>query len=155
MSIRKPLPNADGWYGPGDLARAARTSIKALRVYEKAGLITPDRREGNWRLYGPKHVARLHQILALKALGLSLKQIGETLDSDDLATGRIMDLQAKHLATVISNTRNQLKRVQLAREQLATGGSIPSELLFELARSRAIAYVRASASAGCNPRGGP
>lgn len=134
MPSREPLSNTHTWLGPGELARTARTSIKALRVYEKAGLLTPDRRDGGWRLYGPKHVARLHQILALKALGLSLKQIGNALDSDDLATGRIMDVQARHLAAVIRNTRNQLRRVQLAREQIAAGNNISPDLLFELAR---------------------
>lgn len=73
MPSREPSSNAEKWLEPGELARAARTTIKALRVYEKAGLLTPDRRDGGWRLYGPKHVARLHQILALKALGLSLR----------------------------------------------------------------------------------
>lgn len=137
MLSRNNTPNTDRWLGPGELAREARTSIKALRVYEKAGLLTPDRREGGWRLYGPKHIARLHQILALKALGLSLKQIGETLGRDGLAIGRIMDLQARQLATVIRTARSQLKRVQHARDQLATGGEISPELLFELARDLA------------------
>lgn len=134
MPSREPSSIIEKWLGPGELARTARTSIKALRVYEKAGLLTPDRREGGWRLYGPTHVARLHQILALKALGLSLKQIGATLDRDDLATGRIMDLQARHLAAVIRSTRNQLKRVQQAREHIAVGNAIPPDLLFDLTR---------------------
>lgn len=137
MLSRDNSPNTVRWLGPGELARKARTSIKALRVYEKAGLLTPDRREGGWRLYGPKQIARLHQILALKALGLSLKQIGETLAHDGLAIKGIMDLQARQLATVIRTARSQLKRVQHARDQLATGREISPELLFELARDLA------------------
>ncbi|WP_022975065.1 MerR family transcriptional regulator [Nevskia ramosa] len=131
-------PPADHrWLGPGELAREAKTSIKALRVYEKAGLLTPDRREGGWRFYGPAHVARLHQILALKTLGLSLKQIGEMLDRDGLAIGQIMDLQARHLASIIRTARNQLKRVQQARDQFATSGEVSAQLLLELARDLA------------------
>jgi DNA-binding transcriptional MerR regulator len=137
MLSRDPLTNTGRWLGPGELARTARTSIKALRVYEKAGLLAPDRREGGWRLYGPKHVARLYQIMALKALGLSLKQIGDTLDGDDLTTSRIMDLQARQLATMIRNTRAQLQRVQLARQQLADGNIISSDMLLDLARDLA------------------
>jgi DNA-binding transcriptional MerR regulator len=134
MPSRNTSPNADRWLGPGELAREAKTSIKALRVYEKAGLLAPDRREGGWRLYGPRHVARLHQILALKALGLSLKQIGEMIAGDGLAIDRIMDFQARQLATTIRSARNRLKRVQHARDQLASGGQLSAALLLELAR---------------------
>lgn len=125
------------WLGPGELARQVNTSIKALRVYEAAGLLMPDRREGGWRLYGPAHVARLHQVLALKALGLSLKQIKEALDQDDMAIGLIMELQAQHLAMTIRAARDQLKRVQQAQDQLASEGQVSDALLFELARDLA------------------
>lgn len=134
MSIRTASSTGSRWLGPGDLARRAGTSIKALRIYEKAGLLTPDRREGGWRLYGPAHIARLHQILALKALGLSLKQIGEALDRDGFAIGQMMDLQARHLASVIRVTRDRLQRVQQARDRIAQGVVISDDLLLELTR---------------------
>lgn len=137
MSSRTPSPATTRWIGPGELARQANTSIKALRVYEKAGLLTPDRREGGWRLYGPAHVARLHQILALKALGLSLKQIGETLDRDSPEIGQILDLQARQLASDIRTAQDRLKWVQQARKHLAKHGEVPLDLLLELARNLA------------------
>lgn len=145
--------------GPGELARRANTTIKALRVYEKAGLLSPDRREGGWRLYGPHHVARLHQILALKALGLSLRQIGETLDRDDLALEQIMKLQALRLAATIRTARDQLARVQQARDQLATEGRVPDALLLDLARDLGptpaleLAEVRAAIQAATRDAG--
>ena len=134
MSKTSSSPPRSRWLGPGELAREANTSIKALRVYEKAGLLTPDRREGGWRLYGPDHVARLHQVLALKAMGLSLKQIGEMLERNDMAIARIMELQALHLAAVIRAARGQLKRVQQARDQLADEGRVSDALLLRLSR---------------------
>jgi len=153
MSNRNSSPIRPRWLGPGDLARQASISIKALRVYEKAGLLTPERREGGWRLYGPEHVARLHQVLALKALGLSLKDIRETLERDDLAIGQIMTLQALRLARTIGAARDQLKRVQQARDQLANEGHVPDALLLALARdlapapALALADVRAAIQA--------
>ena len=159
MPSRRHISNTHRWFGPGELAREAGTTIKALRVYEKAGLLAPDRREGGWRLYGPKHVARLHQILALKALGMSLKQIGEALGSNGLASSRIMDLQARQLAIVIRNARVQLQRVQRAREQLSSEDSISPELLLELTRDLAspaefdLAEVRATIVAAIHDTG--
>ena len=134
MTIRNDIRENGRWLGPGELAREAGTTIKALRVYEKAGLLSPDRREGGWRLYSPSHIQRLHQILALKAFGLSLKQIADTLRTGGLSASRIMDLQARHLAATIRNTRSQLQRVQRAREQLAAGNEITADQLFELVR---------------------
>lgn len=153
MSSNTSSPVRSRWLGPGELARHVNTSIKALRVYEKAGLLTPDRREGGWRLYGPQHVARLHQILALKALGLSLKQIREALGQDEMAIGRIMELQAQHLAATIRAARDQLQRVQQARDQLEKDGRVSDALLLELARDLApapaleLADVRAAVQA--------
>src|SRR5215468_6550262 len=63
------------WFGPGETARRLGVTIKALRVYEREGLVIPHRAESGWRLYGPAQIARLHQIVVLRDLGLSLKSI--------------------------------------------------------------------------------
>ena len=54
-----------------------------------------------------------------------------------MAIGRIMELQALHLATNIRAARDQLKRVQQARDQLVNEGLITDALLLELARDLA------------------
>ena len=69
---------------PSETARRFGVSIKALRLYEQHGLLIPLRTTNGstgaaWRVYGSEQLARLHQILALKRLGLSLGQIGEFL----------------------------------------------------------------------------
>ena len=68
---------------PTEVARRFGVSIKALRLYERRGLLKPLRSEAGWRTYGPDQIARLHQILALKGLGLSLASIGQLLASAD------------------------------------------------------------------------
>ena len=69
---------------PAETAKRFGISIKALRLYEQRGLLKPLRAANGstgaaWRIYGPEQLARLHQILALKRLGLSLGQMGELL----------------------------------------------------------------------------
>ena len=55
-------------------------SARMLRHYEKQGLMRSDRREGYaYRVYGPEDILRLRQILTLRKLRLSLKEIGEIL----------------------------------------------------------------------------
>lgn len=56
-------------------AVAERYSIhpQTLRLYEREGLITPERSEGNTRLYGEDTLERLETILALtRDLGVNL-----------------------------------------------------------------------------------
>lgn len=133
MKARSEHSRAERWLGPGELARQANTSIKALRVYECAGLLEPERRKGGWRIYGPDHIARLHQILTLKALGLSLKQIRKALGSDGLAIGEILALQALHLEQDIRSARRRLRQVQNARQHIAQTGIVPADVLLGLA----------------------
>jgi len=46
---------------------------QTLRLYEREGLITPTRTEGNTRLYGPDEIKRLEMILRLtRDLGVNL-----------------------------------------------------------------------------------
>jgi len=60
-------------------ADMADLQIQNLRVYERRGLIDPDRTEGGTRLYSPADIERLHRIRELLADGLNLAGIGRVL----------------------------------------------------------------------------
>jgi DNA-binding transcriptional MerR regulator len=77
-------PAMDSHLSPAETAKRFGISIKALRLYEQHGLLKPLRIANGstgaaWRVYESDQLARLHQILALKRLGLSLGQIGGLL----------------------------------------------------------------------------
>jgi DNA-binding transcriptional MerR regulator len=55
--------------------------VKALRLYEQLGLIEPIRNAAGWRSYGGAAMTRGAEIAALRALGMSLAQIGQVLCS--------------------------------------------------------------------------
>src|SRR5262245_19621747 len=55
-------------------------TFRALRFYEATGLVEP-KRQGRRRLYPTKDVERLRKIVKLKTLGLTLREIGELLQS--------------------------------------------------------------------------
>ena len=64
-----------------EVSRAYGVSARMLRHYEKLGLISSDRREDYaWRVYRPEDIQRLRQILLLRKLRLSLKEIGGILN---------------------------------------------------------------------------
>ena len=61
---------------PSEAAIRLGVSAKALRLYEQRGLIAPIRTAAGWRTYGPVEMARAAEIVALRALGLSLAPSG-------------------------------------------------------------------------------
>jgi MerR family redox-sensitive transcriptional activator SoxR len=65
----------------GDLARRAGVATSALRFYEARGLIESERTEGNQRRYSRPTLRRVALIRAAQAVGLSLREISETLES--------------------------------------------------------------------------
>lgn len=76
---------------------AARTglTVRALRLYERHGLIHPPRSAKGWRRYGATELTRLNTIVILKALGLTLAQIKTVLTESSPSLLRILDLHSQ------------------------------------------------------------
>lgn len=116
---------------PGDAALRLGVSAKALRLYEDRGLLTPDRTQAGWRAYGPAHLARAEEIIALRRLGLSLTQVAAVL------TGKTAGLEpalAAHQATLesqLTHLAGTIDRIRGLRRTLASGATPP---LADLAR---------------------
>ena len=70
----------DGVYAISVAASMVSMEIQNLRVYERRGLLTPDRTEGGSRLYSDDDVVRLGRIRDLLAEGLNLAGIAMVLD---------------------------------------------------------------------------
>lgn len=113
----------DDQLSPAETARRFGVSIKALRLYEQRGLLTPLRTangRSEWRVYGPDQIARLHQILALKRLGLTLAQIGDVLAGPaDLAS--VLALQEQSLRRESQRLSKALELIGTARAKLTSG----------------------------------
>lgn len=115
----------DSHFSPAETAKRFGISIKALRLYERRGLLKPLRAANGstsaaWRVYGPDQIARLHQILALKRLGLSLGQIGELLVGQD-ALDPILAVQERVLTKDSERITRALTLIRKARTKLASG----------------------------------
>ncbi|HRD59558.1 MAG TPA: MerR family transcriptional regulator [Nocardioides sp.] len=61
-------------------AQMASMEIQNLRVYERRGLLDPDRTPGGTRLYSEADVARLIRIGELLAEGLNLAGIARVIE---------------------------------------------------------------------------
>ncbi|MCF6379233.1 MerR family transcriptional regulator [Nocardioides KLBMP 9356] len=74
---------ARGVYAISVAASMVSMEIQNLRVYERRGLLTPDRTDGGTRLYSPDDVDRLERIRDLLADGLNLAGIARVLALED------------------------------------------------------------------------
>lgn len=117
--------------GPTETAFRFGVSIKTLRVYEARGLLKPLRSASGWRTYGPDQVARLHQILALKRLGLPLARAAAILAAAG-ALEPVLELQERVLAREGARLARALDLVRTARAKLRGGQSLSVEDLATL-----------------------
>jgi DNA-binding transcriptional MerR regulator len=116
------------------VARRFGVSVKALRVYEEAGLLKPARTVAGWRIYRQDEIERLSAILALKQLGLPLKRIGDLLrGSGDLAAA--LALQEAALEDAKSEAETALALVRAARAKLVGKQRLSPDELGNLVRS--------------------
>ena len=118
---------------PTETARRFGVTIKALRLYESRGLLKPLRSKAGWRTYGPAQVARLHQILALKRLGLSLASIAQLMASArTLET--VLALQDQALVAEAKRIARGLALIRAARAKLKSGQSLSIDDLATLSK---------------------
>jgi DNA-binding transcriptional MerR regulator len=123
---------------PTEVARRFGVSIKALRLYERRGLLKPLRSKAGWRTYGPEQIARLHQILALKNLGLPLASIGRVLASSDRLDA-VLAMQDQALVRESLRITKALALVRAARGKLKSGQALSIDDLANLAKETSMA----------------
>jgi Cu(I)-responsive transcriptional regulator len=88
----------------GELARATSTKVETIRFYEKIGLLAePSRTGGNYRDYGPAHLARLSFVRRARDLGFTRDQVRELLalaDDRDRSCEAVDVVAREHLAQI-------------------------------------------------------
>ena len=109
------------FFSPAETARRLKVSTKALRLYETLGLVKPVRTSTGWRTYGPDQMVRLHQVLALKHLGLPLRRVGELLGDQLADLDAVLLLQEQALRARIADDASRLELLVAVRRRLAGG----------------------------------
>jgi DNA-binding transcriptional MerR regulator len=129
-----PVSTERRHFSPAETAERLGVSVKALRVYERQEMVAPLRTAAGWRTYGPDQIARLHQILALKGLGLSLGQIAELLANKPVDLDRLLALQEEALASHRQRLDQALRLLRSARAKLKAGDVLSIDDLTTLAK---------------------
>ena len=100
-------------YQAHEFAELAGVTVRTLHHYDRVGLLKPRRNGAGYRLYAERDLERLEHIVALKFLGLSLKQIKTLLGKTRFELSDALALQR----TVLENRRELLNRTITAVEE--------------------------------------
>lgn len=94
----------------GQVSKLYDISKDTLRHYDKIGLLKPEVNEENgYRYYSYKHLDQLSLILWTKYLGISLSDIKETIESEDIKEYSNL---VKRQQNIITEKINKLKNLQ-------------------------------------------
>ncbi len=113
------------YYTIGQLAKLAGISVKTLRVYERKGLLLPERNgENSYRMYGEEAVKTLEKIQLMKCLDFSLDQIADFLQLYEnvsrenmlLEQKRLLEKKREQLNTVIAHVERAVKECRMEEQ---------------------------------------
>jgi len=128
-----------------EFARLAGVTVRALHHYDRLKLLSPAyRSERGYRLYCHEDLGRLERILALRYLGLSLREIGALLNAAIDGGAEPLTVTLERQRTALGERRDGLDRVlraiehaQLRAQDLVknngakTDGAEPEWLLYQ------------------------
>lgn len=116
----------------GQLAALTRTTPRALRLYERRGLLRADRTPAGRRAYGREHVAVLAQIRTFKDMGLSLAAIGELMQRRTLDAGAMIELRLAQVEAEQARLGALATNLRAARAALSDGTAVDAAALAAL-----------------------
>ena len=122
-----------------EIAATYQMTLRSLRFYEQAGILTPAR-VGNRRLYSSTDKIRLEVILKGKQLGFTLTEIKKLIEGMAVAKLVTETPKANELLALLSNDeiKRRIKQLEVEREEL-------QDAINELERVRKSAVFREEA----------
>lgn len=104
-----------------DFAELAGVTVKALLHYDRLGLLKPGRANAGYRVYCDRDLETLEQIVALKFLGLPLKEIGAVLQRPALRLPDTLRLQRQALEDRQELLGRAIRAIRAAEDALESG----------------------------------
>ncbi len=104
-----------------DFAQLTGVTVKALRHYDRLGLLKPKRTDAGYRAYSDSDLQRLERVVALKFLGLPLRQIKILLESTAIALPDALRAQRRALEEKQRILSRAVRAIRIAEESIKPG----------------------------------
>ena len=121
MIMEKRGATPQGYLTVGEAANKMGVTVRTLQYYDREGLLAPSAQsEGGRRLYTDKDLIKLHQILSLKSLGFSLRDIKQRLISLETPAevANALTEQAKAIREKIKQLQTSLKAIEQLKAEV-------------------------------------
>jgi DNA-binding transcriptional MerR regulator len=119
----------------GEFSKIAQVPGSLLRYYDQIGLFKPDHIDKwtGYRYYSAKQLPRLHRILALKELGLTLDQITRLVD-DNVSAEEIrgmLTLKKAQVEQTLNEEIARLRHIEARLQQIETADQPAFDLVLK------------------------
>jgi DNA-binding transcriptional MerR regulator len=109
------------FFQANEFAKRAGVTVRALHHYDRLGLLRPTSyTQAGYRLYSEKSFVRLQQIVTLKFIGFSLKEIKEILNCDSFDLASALQTQRNVLKAKHRYIDLAIKAIEKAEETLSS-----------------------------------
>ncbi len=116
-----------------ELTKETGVTVRTLRYYDQIGLLKPSgKTDGGHRLYSEADVIRLQQILFLKEMGFSLKEIMNMLVTDQYSLKESLERQLKFVQGEQKKFERMEKILQAVIYSTELEGELNWKVMFEL-----------------------
>ena len=131
----------------GDFSKLSQVSVKTLRYYDDMGLLRPVAVDAftGYRYYSASQLPRLNRVLALKDLGFTLEQIGQTLD-EGLTPAQLhgmLRLKRAEAQRQVEDEQARLARIEARLRQIEREDTMPDyDVVLKQVEPQRVAGVR-------------
>lgn len=116
-------------YKVQEFADLAGVTVRALHHYDRMALLKPKRTDAGYRLYGLNDLERLEQVVALKFLGLPLKQIKILLDRETRQLAEALRSQRRALEEKRKRLDRAIEAIRSAEKAIRPGKQADAAVL--------------------------
>ena len=104
-------------YKIGDFSKMSKSTIKALRYYEKEGLLKHAfiDQDTSYRYYESSQLVDISKIISLRQIGLSIKDIKKVLDVQDMSL--ILNKRKNEIEKNIANFNIEFSKINYLLEE--------------------------------------
>jgi DNA-binding transcriptional MerR regulator len=107
----------------------AGVTVRALHHYDRLALLKPRRTDAGYRVYSVSDLDRLERIVALKFLGLPLKQIKAVLDRDTRALPAVLRGQRRALEEKRRQLDIAIEAIRDAEQTVQASGAADASVI--------------------------
>ncbi len=119
-------------YQPHEFAELSGVTVRTLHHYDRLGLLKPRRNGSGYRLYATRDLERLEHIVALKFLGVPLKQIKTLLAREQLELPEALRMQGRVLEEKRRLLDKAISAIRAAEAALRAGEQPDAAVLKKL-----------------------